>query len=187
VKRLLIASIIGLLLATQAFPQSHDDAKVNQVTLRGNRRIDEKTIKSWISSRKGDTYNTAKLDRDVRALFDTGHFEDIKVYVEDDLRSGKIIIFEVRERPIITDVIYEMDNSSDEAKIEEELERQDVKLSQGDEYNPVRLRKAARVIEEYLLREGRGRAKVYPFVEEETGIEVRVIFKVREKGIGRKM
>ena len=186
-KGLLIVSFIVLLLATQAFPQSQDNAKVNRVTLRGNRRIDEKTIKSFISSRRGDTYNTAKLDRDVRSLFDTGHFEDIKVYVEDDLRSGKIIIFEVRERPIISDVIYEMDNSSDETKIEEELERQDVKLSQGDEYNPVRVRKAARVIEEYLLRRGWRRAKVYPLVEEETGIEVRVIFKVREKSIGRKM
>src|SRR5882762_8976171 len=74
---------------------------VEQVLIRGQRRIPESTIKIWIGTREGDPYNPVQLDRDVRALYAQGHFEDVKVYAEEGTRGGKIITFEVSERPLL--------------------------------------------------------------------------------------
>ena len=50
------------------------DVTVEQVLVRGNRRIPESTAKIWIATREGDPYNPALLDRYVRALYAQGHF-----------------------------------------------------------------------------------------------------------------
>src|SRR4029079_11129045 len=80
---------------------------VEQVLIRQNRRIPESTIKIWIGTREGDPYNPVQLDRDVRALYAQGHFEDVKVFAEDGTRAGKIVTFEVKERPLLLDIKYE--------------------------------------------------------------------------------
>jgi len=188
-KKLYISIIVALLLTTHLSALAQDNSqtdkekeqgKVKRIFIRGNQRIDEKTIKTWINTRRGDDYNIAKLDRDIRALFDTGYFEDVKVFVEDAPREGKIITFDLRDCRVIWDVIYEYNNSADEARIAEELDWQNLKLTKGDMYNPVKVRKAARVMGEILTREWKREARVSPYIESMNATEVVVTFRVRE-------
>ena len=95
------------MLESPAAVNRSQNVSVEQVIIRGNRRIPESTIKIWIGTREGDPYNPAQLDRDVRALYAQGHFEDVKVYSEEGTRGGKVITFEVRERPLLLDIKYE--------------------------------------------------------------------------------
>ena len=96
------------------------EVRVEQVTIRGNRRIPESTIKIWISTREGDPYDPATLDRDVRALYAQGHFQDVKVFSEDGTRGGKIVTFEVKEWPLILEIKYEGLKSVQQSKILEQ-------------------------------------------------------------------
>lgn len=185
-KRILTAVLLSLLAATTLSAQEADRGErteaqlIERVLIRGNRRIPASTIKSSIGTRKGDSYNSEQLDRDVRALHETGHFVDVNVYVEDGLRRGKIVTFEVAERPLILEIAYEGIDRATETEALEEWREQKVELSKGAEYDPVKVRRAAAVIQGMLAKRGNQRVKVHPMVEQQTPTGVSVVFKVEE-------
>src|SRR5215813_13216363 len=90
----LVAAVVSLPLIGRVFRLEPivnaarvQNVTVEQVLIRGNRRIPESTVKIWIGTREGDPYNPGQLDRDVRALYAQGHFEDVKVYSEEGTRG----------------------------------------------------------------------------------------------------
>ncbi|MGA9769065.1 MAG: outer membrane protein assembly factor BamA [Blastocatellia bacterium] len=163
-----------------AFANPSQNVTVEQVAIRGNRRIPESTIKIWIGTRESDPYNPAQLDRDVRALYAQGHFEDVKVYAEEGARGGKIITFEVRERPLLLDIKYEGLKSVQQSTLLEEFRKRSVGLSKESQYDPVKVRRAAVVIKEMLANEGRPEAKVEPSIEQISSTAVGLTFKIEE-------
>ena len=112
----------------------NQNVPVEQVNIRGNRRIPESTIKIWIGTREGDPYNPQQLDRDVRALYAQGHFDDVKVYAEEGTRGGKIITFEVRERPLLLEIKYEGLKSVQQSTVLEEFRKYVSAGQLGDAY-----------------------------------------------------
>lgn len=153
---------------------------VEQVNIRGNRRIPESTVKIWIGTREGDPYNPQQLDRDVRALYAQGHFDDVKVFAEEGTRGGKIITFEVRERPLLLDIKYEGLKSVQQSTVLEEFRKRSVGLSKESQYDPVKARRAAAVIKELLANEGRPEAKVEYVPEPISATAVALTFKIEE-------
>jgi len=153
---------------------------VEQVLIRGNRRIPESTIKIWIGTREGDQYTPAQLDRDVRALYAQGHFEDVKVYAEEGTRGGKIITFEVVERPLLLDIKYEGLKSVQQSTLLEEFRKRSVGLSKESQYDAVKAKRAASVIKELLANEGHPEATVDPIREEISKTAVALIFRINE-------
>jgi len=71
----------------------------------GNTRIDSGAILRNISSRTGDIYDTERLRSDMKNVFKMGYFDDVRLKV-DDTEKGKAIIFEVKEKPVITQIIF---------------------------------------------------------------------------------
>jgi outer membrane protein insertion porin family len=185
-RKICTVALLSLLAATNITAQEAKKGErtesqlIERVSIRGNRRILASTIKSWIGAQKGDAYSPEQLDRDLRALHDTGHFDDVKVYVENGLRRGKIVTFEVMERPIILEIAYEGGDQATEAEVLEEWRKHNVELSKGSEYDPVMVGRAAAIIRDFLVRGGNHRAKVNPIVERQTPTGVSVAFKVEE-------
>ncbi|HXG92778.1 MAG TPA: outer membrane protein assembly factor BamA [Blastocatellia bacterium] len=153
---------------------------VEQVLIRGNRRIPESTIRIWIATREGDPYNPQQLDRDVRALYAQGHFEDVKVFAEEGTRGGKIVTFEVKERPLLLDIRYEGLKSIQQSTVLEEFRKRSVGLSKESQYDPVKARRAAAVIKDLLANQGRPEAKVEPELEQISATAVALTFKIDE-------
>src|SRR5713101_2510227 len=153
---------------------------VEQVLIRGNRRIPESTIKIWIGTREGDPYSPAQIERDIRALYAQGHFEDVKIYAEEGTRGGKIITFEVRERPLLLEIKYEGLKSVQQSTVLEEFRKRSVGLSKESQYDAVKAKRAAAVIKELLANEGHPEAKVEPVKEDISKTAVALIFKIDE-------
>lgn len=180
------AAVIGWPLSGRATLQPSalasrvQNVVVEQVLVRGNRRIPESTIRIWIGTREGDPYNPVQLDRDVRALYAQGHFQDVKVYAEEGTRGGKIITFEVEERPLLLDIKYEGLKSVQQSTVLEEFRKRSVGLSKESQYDAVKARRAAAVIKELLANEGRPEAKVEPVVERISATAVVLTFKIEE-------
>src|ERR1051325_2699537 len=166
-----------LALASQSQNQS---VTVEQVVIRGNRRIPESTIKIWIGTREGDPYNPPQLDRDVRALYAQGHFQDVKVYAEEGTRGGKIITFEVKERPLLLDIKYEGLKSVQQSTVLEEFRKRSVGLSKESQFDAVKAKRAASVIKELLANEGHPEATVDPIREDISQTAVALTFKINE-------
>ncbi|HKP85656.1 MAG TPA: outer membrane protein assembly factor BamA, partial [Blastocatellia bacterium] len=163
-----------------ASQSQNQNVTVEQVLIKNSRRIPESTIKIWIGTREGDPYNPVQLDRDVRALYAQGHFEDVKVFAEEGTRGGKIITFEVRERPLLLDIKYEGLKSVQQSTLLEEFRKRSVGLSKESQFDPVKVKRAQAVIKELLANEGRPEAKVDAVREDISATAVGLTFKVDE-------
>jgi len=81
-------------------------ATVAQVLVEGNARVDEEAIRIHVQSRQGAPYDSATVDSDVRAIYGMGFFENVEVERRSS-PEGIVLVFRVRERPLVTDVKIE--------------------------------------------------------------------------------
>jgi outer membrane protein assembly factor BamA len=96
-----ICFFLGFLcLAFEAVAQQPQAPTIERIDIRGNRRVPEDTVRFYIQSRQGDTYNEGRLALDLRALWNSHSFEDITIE-ERDGDTGKIITFILKEKPTI--------------------------------------------------------------------------------------
>ena len=169
-----------------AEPQSGTPQKqyvIERIDFLGNRRIRTDTLKARIFSREGDPYNEETLRRDFQALWNTQFFEDVKLRVEDSAKrpDGKIIIFEVKERPQIRRIRYDGIHSVSESDILDRFKERKVGLSVESQFDPTKIKKAEVVLKELLGEHGRQFAKVTPEYERiASSNAVILVFKVDE-------
>ena len=81
-------------------------ATVAQVLVEGNARVDEEAIRIHVQSHQGAPYDPATVDSDVRAIYAMGFFENVEVERRAS-PEGIVLVFRVRERPLVTDVKIE--------------------------------------------------------------------------------
>jgi len=81
------------------------DFIIASIAPRGNARIDSGAISRKIKTKSGDFYNPAALREDLKAIFKMGYFENVHIKV-DESEEGKIVTFEVTEKPLIRRVEY---------------------------------------------------------------------------------
>src|SRR6202047_2178116 len=156
---------------------------IDRIIFIGNRRVRSDTLKARIFSRDGDPYNEETLRRDFQALWNTQFFEDVKLRVEDspDRPDGKIIIFEVKERPVIRRIRYEGIHSVSESDILDRFKERKVGLSVESQFDPTKIKKAEVVLRELLGEHGRQFAKVTPQYERiASSNAVILVFKIVE-------
>ena len=93
---------------------------VEEVQVKGNQRIEKEAILAVARTKKGDRLNYERLDRDLRDIYKMGFFEDIKIEITDG-PDGKIVIFNVSEKPSISKITFEGNENIKSDKLEEEL------------------------------------------------------------------
>ncbi len=102
----------------------------------GNSRIDSGAILRNISSRAGDIYEAEQLRNDVKNVFKMGYFDDVKLRVEDTAK-GKAVIFDVTEKPVISNVTI-----SGEDELKEDNIREVISVAPNTILNPQKIREA---------------------------------------------
>jgi outer membrane protein insertion porin family len=132
---------------------------VESVEFRGNRRIPSSRLQSTIFTRPGDAYDVNSLERDFMALWNTGYFDDIRLEVEDG-KTGKIIVFFVREKKLVRAIIYKGLHSVEQSDILEAFQKQKVGLTMDSQFDLVVVKRAEVVIQQLLAAHGRQFATV---------------------------
>ena len=168
---------------TQTPQRQGTPAVIARIDFVGNRRIRSDTLKARIFSREGDPYNEETLRRDFQALWNTQFFEDVKLRVEDspDRADAKIIIFDVKERPVIRRIRYDGIHSISESDILDRFKERKVGLTVESQFDPTRIKKAEVVLRELLGEHGRQFAKVTPQYERiASSNAVILVFKIEE-------
>lgn len=151
---------------------------VERVDIRGNRRLSEKEIKPYIGTRRGRRFDLSQVDRDLRALYATGHFEDVRAFAEDGDRGGKIVTFECREWPLITNVSYEGLGEEMESTLRAELYMRGLDIPSGSEYHPERANDITKAIKRFLAANNHSAANVTPWIEKVSNYEIALTFKI---------
>ncbi len=78
---------------------------IASVAPAGNNKIDSGAILRQIRTRAGDTFNPVALRDDLKAIFAMGYFDDVLISVTDT-PTGKAVVFQVSEKPIISSVSF---------------------------------------------------------------------------------
>ena len=79
---------------------------IARVAIEGNARVDDEAIRIHIQSHPGTRIDRTLLDSDVRAIYAMGFFENVEVERRDE-PEGAVLVFRVRERPLVTEVAIE--------------------------------------------------------------------------------
>ncbi len=77
-----------------------NDPLVTEVKIVGNQRIATEKILAQIRTRAGRAFNPRLIEEDVRRLNQTRWFASVRVYWQP-VPEGRVVIFEVLERPLI--------------------------------------------------------------------------------------
>jgi outer membrane protein insertion porin family len=156
---------------------------ITRIEFEGNRRMQRDTLLSRIFSRPGDPYTPDAVRRDFQALWNTQFFEDIRLEVEDspDQPNGKIVIFHVKERPIIRRIEYKGNKSITESDILDAFKQKKVGLSVESQFDPTKIKRAEVVLKELLSEHGRQFATVKPTYERIAATNaVKLVFNIDE-------
>ncbi len=116
--------------------------RVAKIIIRGNNRIESDAIERIIKTRPGDLFVPKDLTADLRAVYSMGYFEDIRIESEDS-PEGKIVIFDVKEKQTIRNIIFKGNRAYDDKKILENLT-----LKTGSILNVFQIQNNIRRIEE---------------------------------------
>jgi len=143
---------------------------VQRIVVRGNERIEQATVLSYLPLQPGDTIDSEQLDLALKALYRTDLFADVRITAV----SGEVTV-EVVENPIINRVIFEGNRGLKEDKLREE-----VTLRPRAIFTRARTQQDVQRIVELYRRSGRISAVVTPKVVELPQKRVDVIFEIDE-------
>jgi len=189
IKFVLLANVCLLLFAIQALaaqqPSANAQTKyvVDSLDIVGNRRVESDTIRVGISTNPGDPYSVEAVRRDVRSLWNTGFFDDVRSEVEDSPSrpNGKIVIFIVEEKPMVASIDYKGIKSMSEPNIRAALKNQKVELSVGSLFDQAKVKRATAVITQLLASHGHPAATVNSIFERKPSSNtVALVFTVDE-------
>ena len=147
---------------------------IRDITVEGNRRVQEAVILGRVQTKPGGFFNPSQLSEDVRAVFGLGFFDDVQLKVED-FEGGVKVTFVVVERPFIRDIDFTGNKKLATSDLQEKI---DLKL--GSVYNPVVVQKAKETLQDHYESEGYFEVQITPEVEKFADGDVKVVFSINE-------
>ncbi len=93
---------------------------VDSVQVTGNQRIEKEAILAVIQTQKGDRLDQDQLDQDLRDIYRMKYFTDASIELKDG-PMGKIVIFKIKEKPSIGEIVYEGNENLNQKKLDEEI------------------------------------------------------------------
>lgn len=152
--RLLNFLIVLIIAVTAPGLKADEEKKITAVEIRGNKRVSTITILGNLKLKSGDMYASNLLQDEVKRLYELGYFSDIEVSTED-YQEGVKVIFDVKEKEVIKELIIEGNKAIGKERITEV-----VRLKQGTTYNKKVLMEDIASIEDLYRKKGFHAVKV---------------------------
>lgn len=106
---------VGELLSAQ------DDAPlVTSATIRGQKRIELQAIEGRLTLKANDRFTPDAIREQVKILYGTGYFEDVQAET-DSGPGGVAVTFVVREKPFITEIVFDGNEDLSDDKLKEKI------------------------------------------------------------------
>lgn len=120
--RLFRTGLIGLIASTSiilpAFAQ--EEVNVTSIDIVGNETVSEQTVLSQIRTSVGRPLSTQLLSEDLKRLYGLGYFKDVQI-AQNRNADGVDIVFTVKEKSILQDIVIQGNAKINEKKIKENI------------------------------------------------------------------
>ncbi|PHQ69774.1 MAG: outer membrane protein assembly factor BamA [Sneathiella sp.] len=143
---------------------------ISEIRVDGNQRIEDSTVVSYLLITEGAPYDRSRVDRSLKALFNTGLFADVSIRQE-----GSVVIVDVVENPIINRLAFEGNR-----RIEDETLSAEIQLRPRIVYTRARVQNDVQRIITVYRRSGRFAATVEPKVILLPQNRVDLVFEINE-------
>ncbi len=147
---------------------------IEDIKVSGNLNIGPDLILSVVKLKPGDILDLKKVDESLKAIYNLGYFENVEAYLEEG-EKGAILIFKVKERPILKDAEFKGNKS-----VKEGVLFKVVKLKKGEIVTPELLDKAISNIISYYEQKGFQGTKVEVSQKKVSPTQVKLIFHIKE-------
>ena len=143
---------------------------VSSIQVEGNRRVEVETIRSYFKPGPGGRLDQAAIDDGLKALIETGLFQDVKIS-----QSGGHLLVTVVENPVIGRVAFEGNKKIKDEQLSTEIQSK----PRGTLSRPMVQSDAQRIAEIYR-RSGRYDVRVNPQIIEQPNNRVDLVFEITE-------
>jgi outer membrane protein insertion porin family len=159
------ATLAGLLMSSPAVAQT-----VSSIQVEGNRRVEVETIRSYFKPGPGGRLDQGNIDDGLKALIETGLFQDVKIN-----QAGGHLVVTVIENPVIARIAFEGNKKVKDEQLSAEIQSK----PRGTLSRPMVQSDAQRIAEIYR-RSGRYDVRVNPEIIEQPNNRVDLVFTVTE-------
>ena len=169
-----IVRITGLALAALVLAGTSVMAQsvpaIEAIDIRGNQRIEDSTVRSYLTVKVGDPFDENELDQSLKSLYASSLFEDVSLQ-----RNGDRLVVEIVENPIINRIAFEGN-----LRLEDDVLEPEVQLRPRVVYTRSRVQNAVSRILELYRRNGRYAATVEPKIISLPENRVDLVFEINE-------
>jgi outer membrane protein insertion porin family len=160
-----LAPVGAALVSSSASAQT-----VQSIVVEGNRRVEVGTIRSYFKPGPGGHLDQAAIDDGLKALIETGLFQDVKIN-----RSGGRIVVSVVENAVIGRVAFEGNK-----KVKDEQLSAEVQSKPRGTFSRAMVQSDTLRIAEIYRRSGRYDVRVTPEIIEQPNNRVDLVFTIQE-------
>ncbi|MBQ1782643.1 MAG: outer membrane protein assembly factor BamA [Gammaproteobacteria bacterium] len=151
----LVSGVVGGLWLAQA--GAADSFVVRDIEIEGLQRVALGAALLHVPVRVGESLDAGKIQKLIRSLSGSGHFESVQVF-----RDGDTLLIEVRERPTIASVVFSGNKDIPDDKLQETLTSNNIR--EGDPLDRSSLAGLEKAMEEFYHGVGKYNAKVQAIV-----------------------
>jgi outer membrane protein insertion porin family len=148
---------------------------VDDVVIRGLKRIERDAIIAKIGTRPGSVLNSEQVRNDIQTLFNMGYFDDIAVESQSAEGQRVHIVFVVRERPVIAKIQFEGNERLSSSDLKDVI-----KIKEWSILDINKVREDVTLIQKHYEDKGFYLAKVSFDVKPTERDEVTLIYKVND-------
>jgi len=159
------AVVTATVVSSQAVAQT-----AASIGVEGNRRIEADTIRSYFKPGPGGRLDSARIDDGLKALIETGLFQDVKI----NNAGGRLVVVVV-ENPVIGRVAFEGNK-----KVKDEQLLAEVQSKARGTLSRAQVQSDTQRITEIYRRNGRFDVRVEPKIIEQPNNRVDLVFEVTE-------
>ncbi len=160
-------------LSLEAYAQQSDADPIRRVLVRGNERIEARTVESYLLLEPGQPFDPVRVDLSLKTLFATGLFADVAIG-----RDGDDLVVQVVENPIVNQVLFEGNRAIDDDKLREEIQAKPRGV-----FTAARVQADVQRILEVYRRAGRFSVNVTPQYKPLDQNRVDLIFEISEGSV----
>ncbi len=99
--------------------------QVENIQVKGLQRVALGAALTHIPFNIGDTLNDFRVSQSIKALYKSGHFDNIAVF-----RDGDVVIFKVSERETISEITFEGNDDLKDEQLTESLDSSDIRVGE---------------------------------------------------------
>lgn len=161
-------------LATKVKKAVLEQQEIAEIQIQGNQILGDDAVLMRLTIQEGNQYDPREIDKNVKKLYQTGYFDDVKVFV-NNIKDGKKVTFKVKEKPHIKSIEVHGAKKIDPDDILEAMS-----IKSGSVLNPKVMQEDLQKIKGMYRKKGYYNIQVSYHQEPISGKESKLILDIKE-------